>query len=207
MRARLFTGLLPFLASLLAPGLAVAQPPPGGVPLDRLLPEIRRAYPGQFLDAEGVTAGGSPHYHLKWLTPDGRVMWLDADARTGRIQRMAPGRDSFDMPRARAGDAPRLGAEGDGRNDDEARVPDRGFEGRGDTSRFERSPRFSGQRPYPGGDADQAPRGRFGNGNIGGGFPDRGFENRGGGGQRNFGGERPGRDFGGGPRGRGSNRR
>jgi hypothetical protein len=28
---------------------------------------------------------GEPHYRLKWLTPDGRVLWLDTDARTGRV--------------------------------------------------------------------------------------------------------------------------
>jgi hypothetical protein len=104
MRPRFFLGLFLLLAPFAAPGTAAAQPPPGAVPLDRLLPQIRRAYPGQFLDAEGVDAAGSPHYHLKWLTPDGRVMWLDADARTGRIQRMAPGRDSFDAPRYRGGE-------------------------------------------------------------------------------------------------------
>jgi hypothetical protein len=28
---------------------------------------------------------GEPHYRLKWVTPDGRVLWLDTDARTGRV--------------------------------------------------------------------------------------------------------------------------
>ena len=106
MRARLFSWLfLGFFA--LSPALigsALAQPygPPGyrdGVqPLDRLLPGIRRAHPGEFYDAEGPTYGpsGDPHYHLKWMTPDGRVIWYDADARSGRVLRSSPGRDSFD---------------------------------------------------------------------------------------------------------------
>jgi hypothetical protein len=106
MRARLFSWLfLGFFA--LSPaliGAALAQPygPPGyrdGVqPLDRLLPGIRRAHPGDFYDAEGPTYGpaGDPHYHLKWMTPDGRVIWFDADARNGRVLRSSPGRDSFD---------------------------------------------------------------------------------------------------------------
>jgi hypothetical protein len=190
MRPRLFLACLLLLAPLAAPGLAVAQPPPGGQPLDRLLPEIRRAYPGQFLDAEGVTTGGNPHYPLKWLTPDGRVMWLDADARTGRVQRTAPGRDSFDAPRYRGGG-------------EEMRAPDRGPEGRdyGGGARFDRG------RSYSGGDDAPPPRSRFGNGNFGGGgFGNRNFENRGGP-QRGFGGNRSGRDFGGAPRGRGGNRR
>lgn len=77
----------------------------GVQPLDRLLPGIRRSHPGEFYDAEGPTYGptGDPHYHLKWLTPDGRIIWFDADARSGRILRSSPGRDSFD---GRAGGAP-----------------------------------------------------------------------------------------------------
>jgi hypothetical protein len=73
------------------------------MPLDRILPEIRRTHPGQFFDADGPSPGpdGSPHYHLKWMTPDGRIEWLDTDARTGRVLNSAPGRDSFDSaPRA-----------------------------------------------------------------------------------------------------------
>ena len=95
--------LLGFL-SLLAANIAApaaAQPREGhdGVqPLDRLLPGIRRSHPGTFYDAEGPTygPGGNPHYHLKWMTPDGRVIWYDADARSGRILRASPGRDNFD---------------------------------------------------------------------------------------------------------------
>jgi hypothetical protein len=70
----------------------------GVQPLDRLLPGIRRQHPGEFYDAEGPTYGptGDPHYHLKWMTPDGRVIWFDADARNGRVLRSSPGRDSFD---------------------------------------------------------------------------------------------------------------
>ena len=70
----------------------------GVQPLDRLLPGIRRAHPGDFYDAEGPTYGpdGDPHYHLKWMTPDGRVIWHDTDARNGRVLRSSPGRDNFD---------------------------------------------------------------------------------------------------------------
>ena len=112
MRGHGFSPLfLVFLALLaLAPaGAALAQPYGGpyrdgreardGIqPLDRLLPGIRRAHPGDFYDAEGPTYGpsGDPHYHLKWMTPDGRIIWFDADARNGRVLRSSPGRDSFD---------------------------------------------------------------------------------------------------------------
>ncbi len=78
----------------------LSRPPRGVQPLDRLLPGIRRAHPGDFYDADGPTSGpdGDPHYHLKWMTPDGRIDWLDTDARTGRVLGASPGRDSFDRP-------------------------------------------------------------------------------------------------------------
>ena len=56
-------------------------------PLDRILPAIRSSRPGRFFDAEGPfpdTVGGW-HYRIKWLTPEGRIVWLDADARTGKV--------------------------------------------------------------------------------------------------------------------------
>jgi hypothetical protein len=111
MRARSFLAFLLGFTALLAAapiGVAKAQPfgpPPyyrdprdGVQPLDRLLPGIRRAHPGDFYDAEGPTYGpeGDPHYHLKWMTPDGRIIWYDTDARSGRVLRASPGRDSFD---------------------------------------------------------------------------------------------------------------
>ena len=107
MRTRILLAFLMALAGLVAPvapGGATAQPryerdmPDGIQPLDRLLPGIRRQHPGNFYDAEGPTTGpgGNPHYHLKWMTPDGRVIWFDADARNGRVLRQSRGRDSFD---------------------------------------------------------------------------------------------------------------
>jgi hypothetical protein len=55
--------------------------------LDQILSGIRRERPGSLADVEGPYGGpyGEPHYRLKWLTPDGRVLWLDTDARTGRV--------------------------------------------------------------------------------------------------------------------------
>jgi len=53
---------------------------------DRFLPEIRRSHPGRLLDVEpGWGPAGEPRNHIKWLTPDGRVIWLDQDARTGEL--------------------------------------------------------------------------------------------------------------------------
>src|SRR6202012_1451658 len=74
----------------------------------RILPGSRRTHPGQFYDADGPNAGpnGSQHYHLKWMTPDGRIVWLDTDARTGQVLNSSPGRDSFYAPRAVRGYVP-----------------------------------------------------------------------------------------------------
>jgi hypothetical protein len=101
MRSGIFSALfLAFLtgAAVTTPALAQRYDRDGVQPLDRLLPEIRRQHPGDFYDAEGPTYGpnGDPHYHLKWMTPDGRVIWYDADARSGRVLRSSPGRDGFD---------------------------------------------------------------------------------------------------------------
>ncbi|MBV8800871.1 MAG: hypothetical protein JO208_13820 [Alphaproteobacteria bacterium] len=61
--------------------------PGEAVPLDRILPHIRSAHPGTFSDVDGPFAdpAGRLHYRIKWLTPDGRVIWLDTDARTGHL--------------------------------------------------------------------------------------------------------------------------
>ena len=107
MRPGFFLGTAMVLASFLTllgePALAQPRRDAQGVqPLDRLLPEIRRTHPGQIYDADGPSPApdGSPHYHLKWMTPDGRIEWLDTDARTGRVMGSSPGRDTFDQPGA-----------------------------------------------------------------------------------------------------------
>ncbi len=66
---------------------------PGVQPLDRILPRVRNGRPGRFYDAEGPfpDADGGYHYRIKWLTPDGRVIWLDTDARSGRVLGVARG--------------------------------------------------------------------------------------------------------------------
>ncbi|MBV8978090.1 MAG: PepSY domain-containing protein [Alphaproteobacteria bacterium] len=55
--------------------------------LDSILPAIRQHHPGKFYDAEGPYEGpdGQLRYRLKWMTPDGRIVWFDADAHTGRV--------------------------------------------------------------------------------------------------------------------------
>ena len=67
---------------------ASAQPFPRGnngqqmQPLNNILGNIRQQYPGQLSDVEGPRNG---RYLIKWLTPDGQVLELDVDARTGRV--------------------------------------------------------------------------------------------------------------------------
>ncbi len=96
---------LTFVGLLRAPASVAESPRPEEPPnsnkvqvLDRLLPAVRRAHPGDLSDAHGPIYGpsGDPHYHLKWVTPDGDIYWFDADARSGQVQRTSPGRDSFD---------------------------------------------------------------------------------------------------------------
>lgn len=62
-------------------------------PLDQILPIVRQGRAGRFYDAEGPfpDANGGYHYRIKWLTPQGRVIWLDTDARTGRVLGVARG--------------------------------------------------------------------------------------------------------------------
>lgn len=85
-----------FLSALAAcAGTAAAQPyrarqgvQSGQVrSLDQILNGIRRQRPGSLADVQGPNPSpeGGPRYRLKWVTPDGRVLWLDTDARTGRV--------------------------------------------------------------------------------------------------------------------------
>jgi hypothetical protein len=71
------------LAATTGQGLAYEENPS----LERILPQIRERHPGKFYDAEGPYRGsdGQWRYRLKWMTPDGRIVWFDADARTGRV--------------------------------------------------------------------------------------------------------------------------
>lgn len=57
-------------------------------PLETVLPLVARQVPGTMLDAlpPGRTQQDGLHYQIKWLTSDGRVVWLNVDARTGRVE-------------------------------------------------------------------------------------------------------------------------
>lgn len=104
------TGVLSLIFAVFAVGCmsasADARPPRGhdGPSLDQILPKIREQHPGTFYDAEGPFIGpdGREHYRVKWGTPRGRVIWFDADARTGYVHGeddFRPDRDFYDRPR------------------------------------------------------------------------------------------------------------
>ena len=121
MCRRAIFSLLLFVAMACAvPSQSSAQEPyPRGeyggqvMPLDRILPNVRAGRPGRFYDAEGPfpDAYGGYHYRIKWLTPEGRVVWLDADARSGRVLGQAKGdwREQGPPPAYGQGYAPRTG--------------------------------------------------------------------------------------------------
>ena len=96
MRSRVIP-CIAFIFGLLAAGSAQAWESADAPSLDRVLPQIRERHPGKFYDAEGPWRGpdGQWRYRLKWMTPEGRIVWFDADARTGRVlspefERMRP---------------------------------------------------------------------------------------------------------------------
>lgn len=74
------------------------------MPLDQILPQIRSSHPGRFYDADGPfpDGHGGLHYRLKWMTPQGRIIWLETDARTGRV--VGRGRDVNRAQRPSRGD-------------------------------------------------------------------------------------------------------
>lgn len=63
------------------------------LPLEAVLGNIARQIPGHHLDVEGpFERGGRWMYRIKWLTPDGRVLIIFADAQTGQILETRGGR-------------------------------------------------------------------------------------------------------------------
>ena len=90
MRMRLSCGLFLVLAMgfpAQAAGKSAAHS------FDRLLPEIRRHAPGSLYDVEGPYPGpdGNARYRIKWMTPEGRIIWFEVDGRNGHILGMVTG--------------------------------------------------------------------------------------------------------------------
>jgi hypothetical protein len=80
--------ILILLAVALSTPQASAQPFPrqGGAPqmqsLNAILANIRNQFPGQLSDVQGPRNG---ILIVKWLTPDGQILFIEADMRTGQI--------------------------------------------------------------------------------------------------------------------------
>jgi uncharacterized membrane protein YkoI len=56
------------------------------LPLEVVLASVARRIPGHHLDVDGPFQRGSRWvYRIKWLTPDGRVLIVIADAESGQI--------------------------------------------------------------------------------------------------------------------------
>ena len=76
--------------------------------LNAILANIRQQFPGQLSDVQGPVNG---RYLVKWLTPDGQILFIDVDARSGQIIGVRGGgnfrRQSFEpMPTFRADPGP-----------------------------------------------------------------------------------------------------
>ena len=75
------------LAALILGLLSVTASHAWAASLADILPTVEQQVPGKMLDA--VPASRSPsgalRYQIKWLTQDGRVLWLSIDVRTGRV--------------------------------------------------------------------------------------------------------------------------
>jgi hypothetical protein len=186
MRARVVSCLF-LLIALASPAFAADRQSEGRPSFDRILPEIRRHTPGTFYDAEGPFIGqdGQARYRIKWMTPEGRIVWFDADARTGRVLGAVP------YPRSRYDDD-RYGGD---RSQFDRYDGDRYGNGRYGNDRDDRnSGRF---RNWPGYDRGQGDRGNrdWGRGDRdrdGGGWS-RGGSERGNSGRGDSGGDRRGR--------------
>ena len=63
------------------------------LPLAEILARLPADLAGQLLEAELEEEHGRPVYELDWLTPDGRVLELEVDARDGTVLASEPERD------------------------------------------------------------------------------------------------------------------
>ena len=54
------------------------------VPLAKIVTTLRARYPGEIVGTELEAEGGRPYYEFHILRPDGRVIEIKVDARSGR---------------------------------------------------------------------------------------------------------------------------
>ncbi|MDR3527163.1 MAG: hypothetical protein P4L57_07760 [Rhizomicrobium sp.] len=143
---------------------ASAQTRRGGSSLDRVLPHIRQTVPGTFYDAEGpfLSPNGQATYRIKWMTPDGRIIWFAVDASSGQIMGGAPG--ARYRPEEDRGWAPSRD------NDSPSRYGDRGWD------RQDHQDRYGPDRRGDGRDSGAGAGGRYDRGER---TPDRSQSDRG----------------------------
>ncbi|GGE53704.1 hypothetical protein GCM10007276_33450 [Agaricicola taiwanensis] len=55
------------------------------MPLARILDRVRARYPGEVLEVELDSDDDAPEYEIRLLRPNGRIVELGVDGRTGRI--------------------------------------------------------------------------------------------------------------------------
>ena len=90
MHTRHLLAVVSVLFALSAP--AQAQHAQDDETLDRMLPRIRAEYSGQLSDASlRIDSNGHRHYRIKWVTPEGRILYFDFDASSGNYSEV--GRD------------------------------------------------------------------------------------------------------------------
>ncbi len=63
------------------------------LPLAEILATLEREYDGRLLEAELEEEDDRPVYELEWLTPDGRVLEFEVDARDGTLLEVEEERD------------------------------------------------------------------------------------------------------------------
>jgi len=55
------------------------------LPLGAIVNQVQRQQPGRLLDADLKDRGGRLVYRLRWMTPNGNVLNMIVDARSGRV--------------------------------------------------------------------------------------------------------------------------
>jgi uncharacterized membrane protein YkoI len=58
------------------------------MPLARIVAAVRERYPGEIVETEFETEGGRPWYEFHILQPDGHLIEIKVDARSGRYLKL-----------------------------------------------------------------------------------------------------------------------
>lgn len=83
-----FGAVAPFAPAVAAAGDPALAQNGGTLPSDEIIAQIRAVYAGKPIgQVEGPLANGDGtlRYGIKWLTPDGHVLFIVVDARSGAI--------------------------------------------------------------------------------------------------------------------------